>query len=63
MKVQPPLKWRDIGDHKFEESHVWFQEVGLVEVEVVDEIPPPKFNPPLTTPEAPVLILIRDIFQ
>jgi hypothetical protein len=56
MEAQPPLKWCEIGDHEFKESHIWFEETSLVEVEVVDEIPPPNFNPPLTNPEAPILI-------
>jgi hypothetical protein len=48
MEAQPPLKWHKIGDHEFKETYLWFEEIGLVEVEVLDEIPPPKFNPPLT---------------
>jgi hypothetical protein len=30
-------------------------------MEVVDENPPPKFNPPLTNPYAPVLIQVREL--
>jgi hypothetical protein len=42
IEVQPPLKQREVGDHEFEESHLWFEECGIVEVEV--ESPPPIFN-------------------
>jgi hypothetical protein len=35
----------------------------LVEVEVVDEIPPPNFNPPLNNLEELVLIQLRDLFS
>jgi hypothetical protein len=56
MEVQPPLKWCEVGDQEFEGSYIWFEETGLVEVEVVDEGPPPNFNPPLTDPEAPLLV-------
>jgi hypothetical protein len=32
-------------------------------VEVVDEHPPPNFNPPLTEPDAPILVQVREIFS
>jgi hypothetical protein len=35
----------------------------LVEVEVVYEIPPPKFNPSLIDPKAPLLVQEGDIFS
>jgi hypothetical protein len=55
-EVQPPLKQCEASGREYEESHIWFEEISLVEVEVVYESPPPNFNPLLTDPEAPILI-------
>jgi hypothetical protein len=62
-KKQPPLKWCETGDREFEGSYLWFDKTSLVEVEVVDERPPPNFNPPLTDPEAPILVQVKEIFS
>jgi hypothetical protein len=34
-----------------------------LEVEVVDEIPPTNLNPPLTDPDAPILVQVRELFS
>jgi hypothetical protein len=32
-------------------------------VEVVDESPPPNFNPPLTDSDTPILVQVREFFS
>jgi hypothetical protein len=39
------------------------EESETFEVEVVDESPPPHFNPPLTGPNDPILVQVRDLFS
>jgi hypothetical protein len=62
MEVQPPLKRCEIGYCELEESHILFENIGLFEVEVVNESPSPKFNSPLTNLEVHILIQVWDIF-
>jgi hypothetical protein len=61
-KVETPTKRLHICDEEFEGSYFWFDNASLVEVEVVNEIPPPKFNPRLIELGSPLLIQVRDIF-
>jgi hypothetical protein len=61
-EVEPPPKRHHICDKDFEGSYLWFDEAGLVEVEVVDEHPPPNFNPPLTEPNTPLLVQVQEHF-
>jgi hypothetical protein len=61
--VQPPLKRHKIGDKEFKGFYLWFDDIGLVEVEVVDEGPPTNFNPPLTERDTPILVEAREIFS
>jgi hypothetical protein len=63
IEEQPPIKRHEIVDEYFEGIELWFDETGLVEVEVVDERPPQNFNPPLTEPNAPLLVQVREIFS
>jgi hypothetical protein len=44
-------------------SYIWFEDTGLIEVEVVDEGPLSNFNPPLIDLEAPLLVKEGDIFS
>jgi hypothetical protein len=60
---EPPVKQHEISDEDFEGIELWFDETGLVEVEVVDEHPPQNFNPPLTEPNTPILVQVREIFS
>jgi hypothetical protein len=69
-EVQPLLKRCDTGDKEFQGPQLWFDETGFVEVEVVDEHPPPNFehpppnfNPPLIEPDTPLLVQVREIFS
>jgi hypothetical protein len=60
---EPHVKRREISDEEFEGIKLWFDEIGLVEVEVVDEHPPHNFNPPLTKPNTHILVQVREIFS
>jgi hypothetical protein len=45
----------------FKGSYIFFEENNFIEVEVVDEHPPPNFNPPLTELGTPLLVHVREI--
>jgi hypothetical protein len=62
MKEQPPLKQWKVSEYRFKGYYLWFEEIGLVKVEVVHGFPPPNFNPPLTYPDAHLLVQVREIF-
>jgi hypothetical protein len=47
---------------EFKGSYLWFDDTVLVEVEVVDECPPPNFNPPFTEPDTPILVQVMEFF-
>jgi hypothetical protein len=62
-KEQQPPKKCEISDQESKEYHLWFGETSLVEDEVVDESPPPNYNPPLTNPKEPILVQVRELFR
>jgi len=61
--MQPPLKWHKICEKEFRGSYIWFYETILFKVDVVEECPPQNLNPPLTEPDAPLLVQVREYFS
>jgi len=63
MEEKSPLKHKVVGNREFKELDRRSGESDNIEVEVVDEIPSPNFNPPLNSPNNPILIQIRELFS
>jgi len=52
-----------VGDQEFKEPERRSEKSDTFEVEVVEKIPPPHFNSPLTCPNDPILFQVRELFK